>query len=91
MKILFDERKNEDVRIGLIDKGMEECQGLVFWFYNDVKFKENDFKNIIKFGGGIKGIEYIKIGKFGFGFCFVYSVIDVFSIVSGKYIVFFDL
>lgn len=90
MKILFDERKNEDARTGLIDKGMEECQGPALWFYNDVKFKEKDFKNIIKLGGGTKGTEHTKIGKFGLGFCSVYSVTDVPSIVSGKYIVFFD-
>ncbi|XP_052686906.1 sacsin-like [Crassostrea angulata] len=90
MKILYDERKNEDARTGLIDKGMEECQGPALWFYNDAKFKEKDFKNIIKLGGGTKETEHTKIGKFGLGFCSVYSVTDVPSIVSGKYIVFFD-
>lgn len=90
MKILYDERKNEDARTGLIDKGMEECQGPALWFYNDAKFEEKDFKNIIKLGGGTKETEHTKIGKFGLGFCSVYSVTDVPSIVSGKYIVFFD-
>lgn len=90
MKILYDERRNEDARTGLIDKGMEECQGPALWFYNDAKFEEKDFRNIIKLGGGTKGTEHTKIGKFGLGFCSVYSVTDVPSIVSGKYIVFFD-
>ncbi|XP_056017480.1 sacsin-like [Ostrea edulis] len=90
MKILYDERKNEQARTGLIDKGMEECQGPALWFYNDAKFEDKDFQNIIKLGGGTKKSEETKIGKFGLGFCSVYNVTDVPSIVSGKYLVFFD-
>ncbi|XP_056019904.1 sacsin-like isoform X1 [Ostrea edulis] len=90
MKILYDERKNEQARTGLIDKGMEECQGPALWFYNDAKFEDKDFQNIIKLGGGTKKSEKTKIGKFGLGFCSVYNVTDVPSIVSGKYLVFFD-
>ncbi|XP_056019914.1 sacsin-like isoform X2 [Ostrea edulis] len=90
MKILYDERKNEQARTGLIDKGMKECQGPALWFYNDAKFEDKDFQNIIKLGGGTKKSEETKIGKFGLGFCSVYNVTDVPSIVSGKYLVFFD-
>ncbi|XP_061181059.1 sacsin-like [Saccostrea echinata] len=90
MKILYDERQNVQARTGLIDKGMEECQGPALWFYNDAKFEDKDFQNIIKLGGGTKKLENTKIGKFGLGFCSVYNITDVPSIISGKYIVFFD-
>ena len=90
MKILYDERRNDDAKTGLIDAGMEECQGPALWVYNNAEFQEDDFKNIIKLGGGTKQSDHSKIGKFGLGFCSVYSVTDVPSILSGEYIVFFD-
>lgn len=67
------------------------CQGLVFWVFNDVLFFQKDLENIIKLSGVIKVNDLIKVGKFGFGFCFVYNLIDVFSFIIGLNMVIFDL
>lgn len=36
-------------------------------------------------------VDLIKIGKFGLGFCLVYNIIDVLSILSGDLLVILDL
>lgn len=90
LRILYDERTNENAKIGLIDKGMAECQGPAIWVYNDAKFKEDDFQNIIKLGAGTKMADLTKIGKFGLGFCSVYNITDVPSILSGDSLVILD-
>lgn len=90
LKILYDERTNEDAKKGLIDKGMAECQGPAIWVYNNAKFEEKDFQNIIKLGAGTKMADLTKIGKFGLGFCSVYNITDVPSILSGDSFVILD-
>lgn len=90
LHILYDERTNENAKTGLIDKGMAECQGPAIWVYNDAKFEEKDFQNIIKLGAGTKMADLTKIGKFGLGFCSVYNITDVPSILSGDSLVILD-
>ncbi|XP_069137977.1 sacsin-like [Argopecten irradians] len=87
---LYDERQNENARTGLIDANMAQCQGPAFWTYNDAKFTDSDFENIIKLGGGTKRAKKTKIGKFGLGFSAVYNLTDVPSFVSGHSLVVFD-
>ncbi|KAL3842998.1 hypothetical protein ACJMK2_020960 [Sinanodonta woodiana] len=87
---LYDERENEDAKVNLLDEGMAECQGPALWAYNDAKFQEKDFKNIIKLNGATKEAELDKIGKFGLGFCSVYNLTDVPSFISGRNIVILD-
>lgn len=90
LRILYDERTNENALTGLIDKGMTECQGPAIWVYNDAKFDEKDFENIIKLGAGTKEADLTKIGKFGLGFCSVYNITDMPSILSGGSLVILD-
>ncbi|XP_061172071.1 sacsin-like [Saccostrea echinata] len=90
LRVLYDERTNENSRVGLIDKGMAECQGPAIWVYNDAKFEEKDFQNIIRLGAGTKESDMTKIGKFGLGFCSVYNITDMPSIISGESLVILD-
>ncbi|KAK3107642.1 hypothetical protein FSP39_019049 [Pinctada imbricata] len=87
---MYDERSNHEYRTGLIDEGMEQCQGSALWVFNDKLFSEKDFRNITKLAGKTKESERSKIGKFGLGFCSVYNLTDVPSFVSGNSIVIFD-
>ncbi|VDI58647.1 sacsin, partial [Mytilus galloprovincialis] len=87
---LYDERENLELRNGLFDQGMAECQGPALWVYNDAIFEEKDFKNIIELGGKTKILDTEKIGKFGLGFCSVYNVTDVPSFVSKNTLVILD-
>ncbi|XP_078314702.1 sacsin-like [Crassostrea virginica] len=90
LRILYDERRNENAQDRLIDKGMVECQGPAIWVYNDAKFSKDDFENIIKLGAGTKESDLTKIGKFGLGFCSVYNITDMPSILSGESLVILD-
>ncbi|KAK3107893.1 hypothetical protein FSP39_024562 [Pinctada imbricata] len=90
LTFIYDERENNDLRTGLLDEGMAECQGPALWVYSNSLFEEADFQNIIKLDGKTKVEETSKIGKFGLGFCSVYNITDVPSFVSGKSIVIFD-
>ncbi|KAL3892283.1 hypothetical protein ACJMK2_004502 [Sinanodonta woodiana] len=87
---LYDERENEDAKVNLLDEGMADCQGPALWAYNDAKFQEKDFMNIIKLNGATKEAELDKIGKFGLGFCSVFNLTDVPSFISGSNIVILD-
>ena len=87
---LYDERENFDARTQLLDDGMTDCQGAALWAYNDAMFSEADIKNITKLSGATKETDTTKIGKFGLGFCAVYNLTDVPSLVSGKNMVIFD-
>ena len=90
MYFLYDERENFDARTQLLDEGMTDCQGPALWAYNDAMFSEADLKNITKLSGATKETDTSKIGKFGLGFCAVYNLTDVPSLVSGKNVVIFD-
>ena len=67
-----------------------EAQGRAIWFYNDAPFTESDFTNIARLGGETKKDSPEKIGKFGRGFCSVYNVTDLPSILSGHSLAIFD-
>ena len=67
-----------------------EAQGRAIWFFNDARFKESDFENVAKLGGETKKDSPEKIGKFGRGFCSVYNVTDLPSILSGSSLAIFD-
>ncbi|KAK3608382.1 hypothetical protein CHS0354_035379 [Potamilus streckersoni] len=87
---LYDERENHDAMTRLLDVGMSECQGPALWAYNNAEFTSEDLKNITQLSGATKANDTTKIGKFGLGFCSVYNLTDVPSLVTGSDIVIFD-
>ena len=90
VKFLYDSRKNQESVTTLFDPGMEECQGPALWAYNNAKFTDEDFNNIIRLGSGSKEMKNDKVGRFGLGFNAVYNLTDVPSFVSGNHLVVFD-
>ncbi|XP_069597887.1 sacsin-like [Ranitomeya imitator] len=87
---LVDMRQNSEVRKKLIDPGMDDCHGPALWSYNNSKFTDADFTNIIRIGAATKETQVQKIGKFGLGFNTVYHITDVPSIMSGSNVLIFD-
>ncbi|KAL3881101.1 hypothetical protein ACJMK2_027563 [Sinanodonta woodiana] len=87
---LYDERENHDAMKRLLDVGMAECQGPALWAYNNAEFSPEDLKNLTQLSGATKANDTTKIGKFGLGFCSVYNLTDVPSLVTGYDIVIFD-
>ncbi|XP_073512658.1 sacsin-like [Phyllobates terribilis] len=87
---LVDMRQNSEVRKKLIDPGMDDCHGPALWSYNNSKFTDADFTNIIRIGAATKETQVQKIGKFGLGFNTVYHLTDVPSIMSGSKVLIFD-
>ena len=90
VRLLYDERDNEDARTCLIDDGMREWQGPALWAYNDATFSDADFENITKLNGGTKKMDSEKIGRFGLGFNVVYNLTDVPSFISRNNLIIFD-
>ncbi|XP_056400807.1 sacsin-like isoform X2 [Hyla sarda] len=87
---LVDMRQNSEIRQRLIDPGMGSCHGPALWSYNNSKFTDMDFSNIIRIGAATKEANVQKIGKFGLGFNTVYHITDVPSIMSGSKVLIFD-
>ena len=90
VKFLYDERENTEQSKRLFTKKLAECHGPSLWVYNDSEFRQKDFENITKLNGATKSTDSTTIGKFGLGFCSVYNITDVPSIISGSYMVVFD-
>ncbi|XP_069164244.1 sacsin-like isoform X2 [Procambarus clarkii] len=90
VSFLYDERQNEDAQTRLMSNKLKECQGPALWAYNNAVFTEEDFSNLRKLGAGTKEYQSTKIGKFGLGFCSVYNLTDVPSIISGSNYIIFD-
>ncbi|MPC21713.1 Sacsin [Portunus trituberculatus] len=90
VRLLYDQRQNQDSRMLLLGQGMAQCQGPALWAYNDARFSKQDFENLREIGAGTKEMQPTKIGKFGLGFCSVYNLTDVPSFVSGSSYVVFD-
>ena len=84
VKFFLDTNDNSNCKEKLLDKTMEACQRESLWIYNNAKFTEEDFTNILNVGGATKKKKVDKIGSFGIGFNSVYHITDVPSIVSGK-------
>ncbi|VDI50995.1 sacsin [Mytilus galloprovincialis] len=78
----YDERENRYDKDKLLDPGMAQCQGQALWVYNNAMFRDKDFENLIQLGGRTKLQESGTIGKFGLGFCSVYNLTDVPSLIS---------
>ncbi|KAJ6653333.1 hypothetical protein lerEdw1_009233 [Lerista edwardsae] len=89
-RFLVDLRQPDGSTKGLLDPGMAACQGPALWAYNDALFSETDFSNIIRLGAATKEHLDDKIGRFGLGFCTVYHMTDVPSLLSGRSLLFFD-
>ncbi|CAG8439326.1 13230_t:CDS:10 [Acaulospora colombiana] len=90
-KLYIDERdfRKKD-QSSLLTEGMHLWQGPALWIYNDAEFSEDDFKSLLKLGGGFKLSDKTKIGRFGIGFNSVFNFTDLPSFVSGEYIAFLD-
>ncbi|XP_061446783.1 sacsin-like [Rhineura floridana] len=89
-RFLVDLREHNAAVEGLLDPGMAVCQGPALWAQNDALFSETDFSNIIRLGAATKEHQEGKIGRFGLGFCTVYHMTDVPSLLSGHTLLIFD-
>ena len=91
-KVAFylDDSDNSQHCSSLLGDGLKDCQGPAIWIFNDEKFTDQDFNNLIKLGGATKKEDIEKIGSFGIGFNSVYHFTDTPTIVSGNYFVMFD-
>ncbi|KAH0626431.1 hypothetical protein JD844_001402, partial [Phrynosoma platyrhinos] len=87
---LIDLRQHNGITGGLLDPGMAACQGPALWAQNDALFSNEDFTNIIRLGAATKESQDNKIGRFGLGFCTVYHMTDVPSLLSGHTMLIFD-
>ena len=90
MNVCYDKRHHTDKRRGLFFPGMAECHGPALVVNNNAMFTEEDFMNITKLAGATKEGKFLKIGKFGIGFCSVYHITDVPSFVSSDLLYIFD-
>ena len=90
VKLLYDERRNENYKKRLFSPDLCEFQGPALWVYNDATFTSDDLNNITKLNGATKKENTSTIGKFGLGFCSVYNLTDVPSFISGDHLVLFD-
>ena len=90
MNICYDAREHTVSREALFFPGMADCHGPALLVHNDVKFTQEDFRNITKLAGATKEKKPLKIGKFGVGFCSVYHITDVPSFVSDNFLYIFD-
>lgn len=89
-KFLVDFRVHRDAPESLIDPDMALCQGPCLWAYNNERFTDLDWKNVVSVGAASKENNAEKIGKFGLGFNTVYHVTDVPSILSGNTLLILD-
>ncbi|KAJ7314030.1 hypothetical protein JRQ81_005922 [Phrynocephalus forsythii] len=89
-RFLVDLRQHDGTTEGLLDPGMASCHGPALWAQNDALFTESDFTNIIRLGAATKERQKDKIGRFGLGFCTVYHVTDIPSLISGGTMLIFD-
>ena len=86
--VYYDTREHDTKN--LLFPGMANSYGPALLFYNDAEFTNRDLKNIRKIAGETKLNEPLKIGKYGVGFCSVYHITDVPSLVSGENFLVFD-
>ncbi|XP_044303815.1 sacsin-like isoform X1 [Varanus komodoensis] len=89
-RFLVDLRQHSGATEGLLDPGMAACHGPALWAQNDALFSDADFLNITRLGAATKERQGNKIGRFGLGFCTVYHVTDVPSLLSGRTVLIFD-
>lgn len=90
MNVLLDNRSHNCPIETLLFPGMSHSHSPALVFHNNAEFSEEDFKNITKLAGATKEKDPKKIGKYGLGFCTVYHLTDVPSIVSGRSLMIFD-
>ncbi|XP_074550553.1 sacsin [Halichoeres trimaculatus] len=89
-KFLVDFRVHKDAPESLIDPDMSLCQGPCLWAFNDERFSDEDWENIVRVGAASKENKVEKIGKFGLGFNTVYHMTDIPSIFSGNHLLILD-
>ena len=74
----------------LFSESMSSWQGPALLVHNNAKFTDEDFHNLAAVGGAHKLDSAVKTGRFGIGFCGVYKITDLPSIVSGDKLVILD-
>ena len=87
---MYDSRDFRGSSHTLIDPQMKFFQGPALLCYNNERFSEEDFTNIVKLGGATKEQKVDQVGRFGLGLNAVYNLTDVPSFISGNDIVYFD-
>eukprot|EP00026_Physarum_polycephalum_P000026 Phypoly_transcript_00026.p1 GENE.Phypoly_transcript_00026~~Phypoly_transcript_00026.p1 ORF type:complete len:3127 (+),score=429.16 Phypoly_transcript_00026:113-9493(+) len=65
------------------DPGLAKYVGPGILFFNDENFTEADWDAILSIGKSSKKEDTLKTGNFGIGFCSVFNVTDLPSIISG--------
>ena len=88
VKFLIDWRQHDGDQ--LFNEEMRHWQGPALYAYNNSVFSPEDFENIRRIEEGTKLADPTKIGQFGLGFCSVYQLTDVPSILSANKLVVFD-
>ncbi|KAJ1555227.1 hypothetical protein HK096_006500, partial [Nowakowskiella sp. JEL0078] len=83
-EILLDTRVHEKKETLFSPMMFDWNQGPCIWIYNNAKFSNDDWKNILNIGSGSKSASFDKIGKFGYGFTSIFHLTDVPSIISGS-------
>ena len=90
VRFMLDYRSCPENCKKLLSDEMRHWQGPALWEYNNAPFTDKDFENITRLGDSKKRSTPGKIGRFGLGFCSVYHLTDVPSIVSGSCVRFLD-
>ena len=88
IKLLLDWRSHGTK--SLFQDSMSHWQGPALVAYNNSTFSDQDFENICFLAGETKMSDPLKTGRFGVGFCSCYSLTDVPSFLSRKYLTIFD-
>ena len=88
IKLLLDWRHHGTE--SLFEESMSDWQGPAVIAYNNSTFSDQDFENICLLAGETKMSDPLKTGRFGVGFCSCYSLTDVPSFLSRRYLTIFD-
>ncbi len=74
----------------LFNDQMRYWQGPALIAYNNATFSDQDFDNVCELAGETKMSDPMKTGRFGVGFCACYSLTDVPSFLSRRFLTIFD-
>ena len=88
IKLLIDWRSHGQQ--SLLETGMRHWQGPALIAYNNTVFSDTDFINICELAAESKMSDPLKTGRFGVGFCSCYSLTDVPSFLSRRFLTIFD-
>ena len=90
VKFLLDYRNLKGRSRRLLSDRMSHWQGPALWVYNDAVFSDEDNRNMLQLHGNFKKEQPGFVGQSGIGFCSVYHLTDVPSVISGRHITILD-